>query len=65
MPPVASAAISPTTSWRNKQEDGKWVARIKDPLAEYETYAKAFSAVGLKVRLQLVPVSPSQAEIWP
>ncbi|AWS40647.1 hypothetical protein DKM19_04110 [Streptosporangium sp. 'caverna'] len=43
-----------------KQEDGEWVARIKDPLAEYETYAKAFSAVGLKVQLELVPVSPSQ-----
>ncbi|MER5621241.1 hypothetical protein ABT061_09385 [Streptosporangium sp. NPDC002544] len=42
-----------------KQEGGQWVARIKDPLAEHERYTEAFSAVGLKVELQLVPVSPT------
>ncbi|WP_283133829.1 hypothetical protein [Rhizohabitans arisaemae] len=41
------------------REGGQWVARIKDPLAEHEMYAKAFSAVGLNVRLQRVPASPS------
>jgi hypothetical protein len=42
-----------------RQENGEWVARIKDPLAEHEEYAEAFRAVGLKVDLQLVPVSPT------
>ncbi|MGP3964007.1 hypothetical protein ACTWPT_49385 [Nonomuraea sp. 3N208] len=42
-----------------RQENGQWVARIKDPLAEHAEYAKAFRAVGLDVDLQLVPVSPS------
>lgn len=64
-PSLMAGGMGSVTSYASsaidiKQENGKWVARIKDPLAEYETYAKAFSAVGLKVQLQLVPVSPSQ-----
>ncbi|TDD11394.1 hypothetical protein E1292_05605 [Nonomuraea deserti] len=38
----------------------QYVATIKDPLAEYAEYTKGFKAVGLDVRLQLVPSSPSQ-----
>ena len=37
-----------------------YVATIKDPLADYAKYTKGFKAVGLNVRLQPVPSSPSQ-----
>ncbi|NRQ38370.1 hypothetical protein HII36_42060, partial [Nonomuraea sp. NN258] len=42
------------------QVDGQWVARIKDPYAEHEKYTRGFSTVGLRLKLELVPVSPSQ-----
>ncbi|RSN15310.1 hypothetical protein DMB42_00065 [Nonomuraea sp. WAC 01424] len=50
----ANAAIAVT------QEDGEWVARIKDPLAESAKYTEAFGAVGLDVGIQLVPASPAR-----
>ncbi|MEO3872408.1 hypothetical protein ABGB18_26645 [Nonomuraea sp. B12E4] len=37
-----------------------YVATIKNPLADYAEYTKGFKAVGLNVRLQPVPASPSQ-----
>ncbi|SDL87260.1 hypothetical protein [Nonomuraea jiangxiensis] len=37
-----------------------YVASIKDPLADYAQYTKGFKAVGLNVRLEPVPSSPSQ-----
>ncbi|SPL97341.1 unnamed protein product [[Actinomadura] parvosata subsp. kistnae] len=43
------------------QEGGEWVARIKDPYAEHEKYTRGFAAVGLNVRVQIVPASPSRA----
>jgi hypothetical protein len=41
------------------QEGRTWVARIKDPLAEYEKYREGFESLGLDVTLELVPASPS------
>lgn len=43
------------------QEGGEWVARIKDPYAEAEKYTEGFDAVGLNVKVQIVPASPSRA----
>jgi hypothetical protein len=48
----ASSAIEVTL------EDGFFVARIKDPLADHAEFAKAFRAVGKNVEIVLVPVSP-------
>ncbi|MFC4115229.1 hypothetical protein [Nonomuraea zeae] len=64
---LAVTALPPgnATSYANaaidvRQEGGEWVARIKDPLADYQKYAEAFGAVGLNVELQLVPASPTR-----
>ncbi|WP_188195571.1 hypothetical protein [Nonomuraea sp. SYSU D8015] len=64
---LAVSALPPgnATSYANsaidiRQEGDEWVARIKDPLAEYEKYHEAFGAVGLDVELRLVPASPAR-----
>jgi hypothetical protein len=41
-----------------RREGEQYVARIKDPFAEYGRYTEAFHAVGLHVDLRPVPVSP-------
>ncbi|UBU15495.1 hypothetical protein [Nonomuraea gerenzanensis] len=43
------------------REGGEWVARIKDPYAEHDKFTRGFAAVGLDVRVQIVPTSPSRA----
>jgi len=63
-PSVVPGTSSSATSYANsaieiEKEDGYWVARIKDPLADHERYAEGFRAVGLDVRLSLVPASPA------
>ncbi|WP_030903800.1 hypothetical protein [Streptosporangium amethystogenes] len=40
------------------REGDQYVARIKDPFADYDRYVEAFHAVGLNVDLRPVPVSP-------
>ncbi|MER6172321.1 hypothetical protein [Streptosporangium sp. NPDC001681] len=40
------------------REGDQYVARIKDPFADYGRYTEAFHAVGLNVDLRPVPVSP-------
>ncbi|MFC4533438.1 hypothetical protein [Sphaerisporangium dianthi] len=40
------------------REGDQYVARIKDPFAEHALYTEAFKAVGLRVGLRPVPVSP-------
>ncbi|MFI6451256.1 hypothetical protein ACIBF6_06845 [Streptosporangium amethystogenes] len=40
------------------REGDQYVARIKDPFADYGRYTEAFRAVGLNVDLRPVPVSP-------
>ncbi|TMR89705.1 hypothetical protein [Nonomuraea basaltis] len=62
---VSALPSGNATSYANaaidvRQEGDAWVARIKDPLAEYEKYREAFGAVGLDVELQLVPASPAR-----
>ncbi|MEV4076892.1 hypothetical protein [Nonomuraea fuscirosea] len=42
-------------------EGDQYVAHIKDPFADYDTYTQAFHAVGLNVALRLVPASPGGA----
>lgn len=39
-------------------ENGFFVGRIKDPVADHAKYAEAFHAVGKDVSIELVPVSP-------
>ncbi|MEV6981870.1 hypothetical protein AB0M95_11505 [Sphaerisporangium sp. NPDC051017] len=41
------------------REGDQYVARIKDPFAEYRKYTEAFRAVGLNIDLRPVPVSPA------
>ncbi|MGW4643559.1 hypothetical protein ACWEN6_33925 [Sphaerisporangium sp. NPDC004334] len=41
-----------------RRDGDQYVARIKDPFAEYALYTEAFRAVGLRVELRPVPVSP-------
>lgn len=70
---AAAAVIGPTvlgergaaTSYANSAIDIRlrgdyYVATIKNPLADYAEFTEGFSAVGLHVRLQPVPASPSQ-----
>ncbi|MEV0620359.1 hypothetical protein AB0I81_44055 [Nonomuraea sp. NPDC050404] len=68
---AAAAVIGPAvlgggaTSYANSAMDIRldgdyYVATIKDPLADHAKYTEAFKAVGLDVRLELVPSSPSQ-----
>lgn len=54
-----------TTSYANSaiavhREDGFYVARIKDPLADRAAYREAFDAVGLDVAIELVPAPPDR-----
>ncbi|HET9517048.1 MAG TPA: hypothetical protein VFO77_04915 [Actinoplanes sp.] len=42
------------------REDGFYIARIADPLADHERYSEAFRAVGLDVTIELVPVPPAR-----
>ncbi|MFG1708890.1 hypothetical protein ACFLIM_37400 [Nonomuraea sp. M3C6] len=63
-PSVVPSGPGSATSYANaaieiEKEDGYWVAEIKDPLADHERYAEGFRAVGLDVRLRLVPASPA------
>ncbi|GAA3720193.1 hypothetical protein GCM10022224_102650 [Nonomuraea antimicrobica] len=62
-PSVVPGAPGSATSYANaaieiEKENGEWVAKIKDPLADHERYAEGFRAVGLDVQLRLVPASP-------
>ncbi|RCG33096.1 hypothetical protein DQ384_01235 [Sphaerisporangium album] len=41
------------------RDGDQYVARIKDPFAEYRMYTEAFRAVGLDIDLRPVPVSPT------
>ncbi|MGN9841175.1 hypothetical protein ACTMTI_23915 [Nonomuraea sp. H19] len=64
-PSVVPGGSGSATSYANaaieiEKEDGYWVAKIKDPLADHERYAEGFRAVGLDVRLRLVPASPAK-----
>ncbi|PRX44425.1 hypothetical protein B0I32_15112 [Nonomuraea fuscirosea] len=63
-PSVVPGRSSSATSYANsaieiEKQNGYWVAKIKDPLADHERYAEGFRAVGLDVRLSLVPASPA------
>ncbi|SEF58930.1 hypothetical protein SAMN05444920_101143 [Nonomuraea solani] len=61
---IVPAALGPATSYASSAIDiqlrgDHYVAVIKDPLAEYAEYTKGFKAVGLDVRLEPVPASPT------
>ncbi|MEO3883835.1 hypothetical protein [Nonomuraea sp. B5E05] len=63
--PAVLGENGPATSYAGSAIDielrgDQYVATIKDPLADYAEYTKGFKAVGLNVRLQPVPSSPSQ-----
>lgn len=62
-PAVLPGRQGTATSYANsaieiEQRGDEWVARVKDPYADYAKYREAFLAVGLDVGLDLVPVSP-------
>ncbi|TYB61419.1 hypothetical protein FXF51_28620 [Nonomuraea sp. PA05] len=69
---AAAAVVGPAvlgggtaTSYANSAIDVRlrgeyYVATIKDPLADHSKFTEGFQAVGLDVRLDLVPSSPSQ-----
>ncbi|MEV0384216.1 hypothetical protein [Nonomuraea sp. NPDC050643] len=63
--PAVLGERGPATSYASSAIDIRlrgdvYVAVIKDPLAEYAEYTKGFQAVGLDVRLEPVPASPTQ-----
>ncbi|MEZ0074168.1 hypothetical protein [Planotetraspora sp. GP83] len=62
-PSILGERLGSATSYANaavaiQREGDHYVARIKDPFADHQEYTEAFHAVGLKVDLRLVPVSP-------
>ncbi|MFD1542452.1 hypothetical protein [Nonomuraea guangzhouensis] len=42
-----------------QKEADTYVARIKDPYADYQKFSEAFRALGLNVELRVIPVSPT------
>jgi hypothetical protein len=63
-PSLVEDGTGPATSYADSaieisRENGYFVARIKDPLADRQRYAEGFRAVGKNVEIVLVPVPPA------
>ncbi|MEV4834685.1 hypothetical protein AB0K05_09195 [Nonomuraea sp. NPDC049486] len=61
--PTLVAGPHGATSYANaamhiELRDGLWVARVKDPHADWALYEEAFRAVGVDVTLEIVPAAP-------
>ncbi|MCG5217605.1 hypothetical protein [Streptosporangium sp. KLBMP 9127] len=54
-----NATVYANSAIELERDGDEYVARIKDPFADHRRYTEAFSAVGIKMDIRLVPVSPS------